>query len=147
MQVLLVSNWNGWSHGADFRDNTFAISGTGRYGHGVQRNPDGTYAIAPGWGGATGIQFQGNRYFGHNIDAPEDAGSATGQNANTVSDHSASAPALNWNEPLFNPAHPANFSKYLAEHRQWMLRLFTSQFGHLPLLEKPQPLVAAPGEE
>lgn len=130
VQVVLVSSWSGWSHGADFRDNIFDVGGTGHYGHELQRNSDGTYAMAPGWGGATGIEFHGNQYFGHNIDAPADANSLPRQGA----EHAT----IDWNEPLLNPAHPAHFSKYLAKHRQWMLHLFTSQFGNSPLLEEPR---------
>jgi hypothetical protein len=42
--------------------------------------------------------------------------------------------SLDWNEPVFNPAHPEDFSAYLVEHRQWLMQLFTAQFGHSPQL-------------
>ena len=122
VQVVLISNWDGWSHGADFRDNTFDVAGTGRYGHEIQRNSDGTYKIEPGWGGATEIRMQGNQYFGRNLNLPNDS--------NATTDDHYRATTLDWNEPVFDPAHPAAFSGYLKEHRRWMLSLFTHQFGN-----------------
>jgi hypothetical protein len=128
VQVLLVSSWDGWSKGAVFRQNTFDVAGTAHYGHEIHRSQDGKYEIAPGWGEATDIQFEGNRYFGHNLDLPPDPKASI--------DPTYHPDSLNWNEPVFNPAHPENFSAYLVEHRQWMMQLFTAQFGQLPQLGK-----------
>ncbi len=124
VQALLVSNWDGWSKGAVFRQNTFDVAGTAHYGHEVHRSPDGKYEIEPGWGGATEIQFEGNRYFGRNVDLPPDPNASIDQKYHSDN--------LDWNEPSFNPAHPENFSAYLMLHRRWMMRLFTSQFGQPP---------------
>ena len=74
-------NWDGWSHGADLSDNTFDVAGTGRFGHEVQRRPDGTYEIAAGWGGATEIRAQGNKYFGNNLNLPNGLESTTAPRA------------------------------------------------------------------
>lgn len=128
VQILLVSNWNGWANGAVFRSNIFDVAGTGRFGHELKRNPDGTYEIGPGWGGAQNIRFEGNQYFGRNIGIPEDP--------SAVVDPQYRPPKLDWDEPVFDPAHPEGFSKFLAEHRRWMLRLFASQFGEPPHLQK-----------
>jgi hypothetical protein len=129
VQVLLVSNWDGWSNGAMFHSNTFDVAGTGRYGHEVQRNDDGTYRIASGWGGASEIQFDGNRYFGHIVDIPPDP---------TAEVDSIPHPMkLDWLEPVFDPAHPDAFPAYLTAHRAWMVRLFTRQFGEAPRLQTP----------
>jgi hypothetical protein len=124
VQVLLVSSWDGWSKGAVFRQNTFDVAGTAHYGHEVSRSQDGKYEIAPGWGEATGIRFEGNRYFGHNADLPPDPKASI--------DPTYHPESLDWNEPAFNPAHPEDFSAYLVEHRRWMMQLFTEQFGQLP---------------
>lgn len=121
VQVLLVSDWEGWATGALFRENTFDAAGTGRYGHQLQHNQDGTYQIGPGWGGAKDIQFQGNRYWGHQVDLPVDSGAE-------IDPHYHPA-KLNWREPVFNPEHPERFSAFLTRHRQWMFRLFADQFG------------------
>jgi hypothetical protein len=126
VQVLLVSSWDGWSKGAVFRQNTFDVAGTAHYGHEVHRSQDGKYEIAPGWGEATDIQFEGNRFFGHNVDLPPDP--------KALIDPTYHSESLDWNEPVFNPAHPEDFSAYLVEHRQWLMQLFTAQFGHSPQL-------------
>jgi hypothetical protein len=125
VQVVLTSSWDGWSNGAVFRENTFDVAGIGRYGHGIDRRPDGTYRIAPGWGGATGIVFQGNEFFGHNFDMPSDPSATV--------DAKYHPTKVNWKEPAFDPANPRRFSAYLKKHRQWMLQLFASQFGHRPI--------------
>ncbi|HWT65441.1 MAG TPA: hypothetical protein VN151_04960, partial [Terracidiphilus sp.] len=101
--------------------NTFVAAGTGRFGHEVARNEAGQYTIAPGWGDAKGIVFEGNAYFGNNVDIPEDAGA--------VVDRKLPAAAINWNEPEFDAARPETFAVYLARHRAWMMRLFEQQFG------------------
>jgi hypothetical protein len=126
VQALLVSNWDGWSKGAIFLRNTFDVAGTAHFGHEVHRSQDGKYEIAPGWGGATDIQFDGNRYFGRNLDLPSDSKASIDRNYHPDK--------LNWSEPSFNPAHPGTFSTYLVQHRRWMMQLFISQFGHLPQL-------------
>jgi hypothetical protein len=131
VQVLLVSNWEGWSSGAVFRDNTFDVAGTGRFGHELQRKSDGTYQIAPGWGEAKDIRFEGNRYYGRFVGMPVDPAA--------VIDPKFHALDFDWNEPLFDPSHPEKFSTYLAKHRRWILRLFVSQFGAPIRLRAPQP--------
>ena len=130
VQVLLVSQWDGWSKDAIFRDNTFNVAGTGRYGHEVQRNADGSYQLASGWGGAQGIHFEGNRYFGKHIDRPADS--------SAVADPKARATKINWLEPVFDPAHPEGFFFWITNHRRWMLHLFARQFGEFPRLSSPE---------
>jgi hypothetical protein len=124
VQILLVSSWDGWSKGAVFRKNTFVAAGTGRFGHEVGRNEAGQYTIAPGWGEAKGIVFDGNAYFGNNVDIPEDAGA--------VVERKLPAAAIDWNEPEFDAARPETFAAYLTRHRAWMMRLFEQQFGVTP---------------
>lgn len=126
VQLLLVSSWDGWSNGASFHANIFDVAGTGRFGHALQHNPDGTYEIGEGWGGARNIRFEGNQFFGRNIDIPKDPAGVIYSRFRY--------PKLDWNEPIFNPAHPEDFSAYLAEHRRWMLHLMASQFGEVPHL-------------
>lgn len=127
VQILLVSNWDGWSAGALFRDNIFDVAGTGRFGHEVSRDvKTGKYVIAPGWGGARDIRFEGNHYFGHNIDIPHDPEADI--------DSKYQKESIDWNEPVFDPASPDGFDKYLAAHRRWIIRLFTQQFHSAPQL-------------
>ena len=121
MQILAATNWEGWARDAVFRNNTFWVLGTARYGHEIKRNKDGTYALAPGWGPAQNIVFEGNRYIGNNIDRPEDP--------NAVVEASVPVPTLDWNGPQFDPADPDRFDAFMAAHRTWMLQLFEKQFG------------------
>ncbi len=135
VQVLLVSNWGGWSKDAVFRSNKFDVAGVGRYGHQLKGNLDGTFQIGPGWGGAMDIRFEGNSYFGKNVDAPADPKAIV---AATVHEEK-----INWKEPAFDPTHPEKFPAFMAKHREWMLRLFTSQFGRAPQLKAPEPFSAS----
>ena len=56
----LVSNGQGWSDGATFRNNMFYVQGIARYGHELKREEDGTFSTGPGWGGAKGFSFEGS---------------------------------------------------------------------------------------
>jgi len=123
VQMLLVTNWNGWSTGAMFRDNTFHVEGSARYGHGVRRVEDGTYVLEPGWGEAKDITFEGNRYSGNQVDRPVDAKAG----------ETGAAPKINWNAPEFDPAKPDEFDSFLKKHRQWMMQVFERQFGRVRL--------------
>ncbi len=139
VEVLLTSNWDGWSTDAVFRDNTFDVAGTARFGHELQRKPDGTYEIGPGWGGAKDIRFAGNRYFGRFADMPVDSTGAV--------DSQFHGMALDWREPLFDPGRPDTFSTYLRKHRTWMVRLFVRQFGGSIQLGTAEPLAVPRAEK
>jgi hypothetical protein len=121
VQMLVLTNWSGWARNAIFRNNSFFVDGIARYGHETARGKDGTYTIAPGWGPAEGIVFENNRYSGRHIGRPEE-------------DAAAAAPPLklDWDGPVFDPARPDNFDRFLDRHRRWMLRLFERQFGRPP---------------
>lgn len=121
MQMLAVTKWSGWSRDAIFRNNTFWVLGTARYGHQVKRNRDGTYKLAPGWGPAKDIVFDGNRYIGRNLNRPEDP--------KGVVEESAPPPELDWSGPQFDPIDPDRFDAFMAAHREWIIRLFQQQFG------------------
>jgi len=120
VQMLAVTNWEGWADRAVFRDNFFYVEGTAHYGHEVSRK-DGVYTISPGWGPAKAIVFEGNRYVGQHIDRPEDPKGSV--------EELGEMPRLDWDEPQFDPANPDGFSTFLSKHRDWMLKLFESQFG------------------
>jgi hypothetical protein len=120
VQMVLVTDWEGWADDAVFRDNTFLVEGKARYGHQVSRDK-GDYEIGPGWGPAKGIVFEGNRYIGSHIDRPEDKSGLVSE--------TAEMPKLEWEAPSFDPARPDDFESFLENHRRWMLRLFERQFG------------------
>jgi hypothetical protein len=120
VQMLVLTDWQGWANGALFRNNRFYVQGIARYGHGLKRS-DGTYALEAGPGDAKGILFEGNLYAGKQVDRFEDA-------KGVVVDE-VKAPRVDWEVPQFDPASPDTFDGFLAKHRQWMLRLFQQQFG------------------
>jgi len=120
VQMLVVTEWSGWSTGAMFRNNRFFVDGVARYGHGVKRAEDGTYLMEPGWGGAKDIVFENNVYAGKHIDQPDDA---------AATKTAGVRPEVDWAAPEFDPAKPDGFDAYLSKHRAWMLRLFAKQFG------------------
>jgi hypothetical protein len=126
MQILAVTNWNGWSSDAVFRKNTFWISGTAQYGHEVKRNKDGTYDLAPGWGPAQGIVFEGNRWVGNHANAPDDL--------TAVVDPPAPEPQFEWTGPELDSLNPENVASFMRAHREWMMRLCEQQFGAPPKL-------------
>ncbi|GGH08716.1 xylose ABC transporter [Silvibacterium dinghuense] len=133
VQLLLVSDWDGWSNDARLAFNLFDVQGAGRYGHGAERHSDGTFSLAPGWGGATEIQFQCNHYVGRQIDAPQDSCSPD--------DQAKAVKPLDWSmlppEPTFNPRNPTGLPVFLSAHRKWMYRLFSLQFSANIKLYRP----------
>jgi hypothetical protein len=128
LQMLITTDWDGWADGAVFRNNSFYVKGTASYGHEASRKKDGTYGIAPGWGPAKNIVFQGNHYFGKNVDRPDDP---TGTEASA-----SDIPQLDFHEPAFDPTHPELFSAFITGHRAWMMHLFERQFGKRPQLQR-----------
>jgi hypothetical protein len=121
VQLVLVSSWDGWSDNVLFQKNRFHVAGTARYGHEVKRNDDGTYVIAPGWGGATNIRFAQNYYIGKNhVNAPQDFTSST---------NLTSRPRFADDEPQFDPSKPDGLGKFMQRHRQWLLGMFSREFG------------------
>jgi hypothetical protein len=127
LQLLAVTDWEGWANGAIFRNNFFYVQGTARYGHEVSRNKDGTYGLAAGWGPAKDVVFEGNHYFGRNIDRPEDPAGTVGKSSVDL--------RLDRKEPSFDPAQPETFDAFISLHRAWMMHLFERQFGSRPNLK------------
>jgi hypothetical protein len=123
VQMLLASNWFGWTDDAVFSKNRFYVEGVARYGRASTSHPDGTYDIAPGWAPARNIVFSGNQYFGKQIDKPEDA---TG----TI-DPRVPATTRDWTGPPFDPARPNDFDAFMAKHKAWLSELMRSEFGEI----------------
>lgn len=121
VQMVLASNWSGWTDDALFSKNRFYVEGVARYGHASASHPDGTYDIAAGWAPAKDMVFSGNRYYGKQIDRPDDP---TG----TVI---ATAPPLarDWDGPQFDPAHPEDFAAFMLRHKAWLNALMAGEFG------------------
>ena len=127
VQMLLASNWSGWTEDAVFSKNRFYVEGVARYGHASASHPDGTYDIAAGWAPAKDIVFSGNHYFGRQIDRPEDA---TGKVDPRVP--AASAALRDWSGPQFDPAIPDDFDDFMTRHKAWLRELMKTEFGEIP---------------
>lgn len=122
VQMLITTDWEGWARGAVFKNNTFYVRGTARYGHAGGKRQDGTYPIAAGWGLARDVTFEGNRYYGKHVDPPQDP---QGKFAEAINE-----PNIDWNAPQFDPSRGQDgFERFLRAHRAWMIRLFEKQFG------------------
>ena len=130
--VLLTTDWQGWAKGALFRGNRIYAEGTARYGHAVNRAPDGKYDLAPGWGPARDIVFQGNRYYGRNVGAPADPDGFVQPDVPVVN--------RDWIGPAFDPAMPERYPRFLQAHRAWLTRLLEQEFG-APLRLSPPPML------
>ncbi|MDR7156259.1 hypothetical protein J2W40_003100 [Sphingobium xenophagum] len=120
IQMVIATQWDGWASDVRFRNNVFAVAGTVRYGHEVGRNgPD--YLIQPGFGPATQIRFQGNRYLGRHIDPPQDE--------KGVMQPNYVPPPVDWAVPVFDPAKPDGFAAFMVRHRGWMERMLARELG------------------
>jgi hypothetical protein len=129
VQMVVATQWQGWSSGIVFRDNVFAVAGTARYGYEVGRN-GGHYLIGGGFGPASDISFQRNRFLGRHVDPPED------RSGKWRRDHSPSD--ADWDVPTFDPAKPEGFQSYLRHHRRWMMAMLTRELGQRPRLQRPK---------
>lgn len=126
VQMLLLSDWNGWANDLELRNNLFLSEGVARYGHQASRDyRTGAYGLRPGWGPATQVLFAGNVYAGTHEDRPQDddANGPAAPRPITFAD---------WPGPQFDPAHPETFHAYIRAHRKWMLRLMKKQFDQRP---------------
>jgi Right handed beta helix region len=72
VDVVLVSDWNGWSKNTAFYNNIFYAKGEARIGHAISRADDGHHTSTPGLGESQANEFDANVYFGR-INAAEDA--------------------------------------------------------------------------
>jgi hypothetical protein len=118
---FITSEWKGWSDNAWLVRNHFFIEGSVAFGHSVKRLSNGSYVIAPGWGGATNIHFEGNTYTGSVVDWPVQP-----DDSHVWDAHPA---RIEWSsEPMFNPKYPLQYPEFLAAHRAWMVKLFAKQF-------------------
>jgi hypothetical protein len=124
VQMVLFSDWSGWAKDTRFVRNLFYVQGTARYGHGTGKNPDGTYPLSEGWGPATGVEWQGNLFYGNHVPMP----TGTDQKA----DPRVPAVSRKWNSPEFDFTHPERFDAFLASHRAWLRELLEAEFGRLP---------------
>src|SRR5256886_10393543 len=69
VDLLLFSDWHGWSEGTSFYNNIFYVAGTARFSYGVSRTSDGAYVTAHGFGESKDNLFDANDYYGVEVAA------------------------------------------------------------------------------
>ncbi len=69
VDLLLFSDWHGWSEGSHFYNNIFYVAGTARFSYGISRAADGAYVSARGFGASKDNLFDANVYYGVEVPA------------------------------------------------------------------------------
>jgi len=64
VDLLLFSDWKGWSESTYFYNNIFYVAGTARFSYGISRDTDGAYVTARGFGESKENLFDANEYYG-----------------------------------------------------------------------------------
>jgi len=64
VNLLLLSDWHGWSQDTHLYNNIFYVTGKGQFSYGISRAEDGAYETAPGFGQSKQNVFDANSYFG-----------------------------------------------------------------------------------
>lgn len=77
VQVFITTEWNGWAEDIAVYNNIFYLKGNGHFGHMIEKHPDGTFSIAPGFAPAINIFFGNNVYFGNFSQLPADNSAIT----------------------------------------------------------------------
>jgi hypothetical protein len=70
VDLLLFSDWHGWTEGTYVYNNIVDVVGAARFSHGISRASDGAYSTAPGLGTSKENVFDANVYYG--VIAPAD---------------------------------------------------------------------------
>ncbi len=63
VDLLLYSDWHGWSESSHFYNNIFYVAGTARFSYGISRAADGAYGSARGFGASKDNLFEANVYY------------------------------------------------------------------------------------
>jgi hypothetical protein len=74
VDLLLFSDWHGWSEDTFFYNNIFYVAGRAQLSYGVSRADDGSYSTKPGFGASQGNELDANTFFG--VNAPIEDGHA-----------------------------------------------------------------------
>ena len=64
VDLLLFSDWHGWSDQTAFFNNVFYVEGSGQFSYALSRNPDGAYVTKAGFGSSRDNLFDFNVYYG-----------------------------------------------------------------------------------
>lgn len=77
VDLLVQSDWNGWSTNTYFYNNIFYVPGTGKFSHAVSHSDAGVYTTVSGIDPKQNTVFDSNVYFGK-IELPSDAHALVG---------------------------------------------------------------------
>ena len=69
IDLLLFSDWHGWSESTYFYNNIFYVAGAARFSYGVSRASDGAYVSAHGFGESKDNLFDANNFYGVEVAA------------------------------------------------------------------------------
>ncbi len=64
VDLLLYSDWHGWTDGTYLYNNIFYVAGTARFSYGISRDADGVYVTKAGLGLSKENIFDSNVYYG-----------------------------------------------------------------------------------
>lgn len=76
VDLVLQSDWTGWSKNTFLFNNIFYVAGSGRFSHAVSHGTNGVYITVPGIESAQNTVFGSNIYFGK-IQLPSDPNAVT----------------------------------------------------------------------
>jgi hypothetical protein len=76
VDLLLYSDWGGWSSDTYVYNNIFYVDGAGQFSYAVDRAKDGEHSTVPGFGKSTKNVLDYNTYYG-NVKAPSDEHAST----------------------------------------------------------------------
>ncbi len=81
VNLVQVSDWEGWPEDTEIEGNRFRISGIGRCGYAISRTPDGLYRLVSGTGPALRTRYLRNVFEARETDCPsaEDANHGGGE--------------------------------------------------------------------
>ncbi|HXM97365.1 MAG TPA: right-handed parallel beta-helix repeat-containing protein [Candidatus Dormibacteraeota bacterium] len=69
VDLVLFSDWHGWSESSHFYNNIFYVAGTARFSYAISRGADGAYVTAHGFGASKDNVFDANVYYG--VEGPD----------------------------------------------------------------------------
>ena len=67
VDLLLFSDWHGWSESSHFYNNIFYAAGAARFSYAISRASDGAYVAARGFGESNDNLFDANIYYGMEV--------------------------------------------------------------------------------
>jgi hypothetical protein len=89
IDLVLQSNWTGWSKNTFLYNNIFYVGGSGKFSHAISHGEDGVYVTVAGIEPSQNTVFDSNIYYG-NIELPADPHALTGDQLFADAGHAGS---------------------------------------------------------